>query len=223
MLSTGILNGDFKNIIVLTGAGISTNAGIPDYRTMKGNVNVEIIKNAKPTSGHIFCKVLYDKGWLKRIYTQNIDGLHQKTGLPEDMVVEYHGSIYKNNVIMYNNSISQDVINQTIEDFTDNVDLIPVMGTSLQVAPFCALPNLVNKDCVRALIDKNPENAYINGFHNKKQILNGIDSNILRQKSYIKFGKRFVTLRQFWNRKCKWKQQYIIKSDIDTWVNTINF
>ena len=39
------------------------------------------------------------------------------------------------------------------------------------------LPNLVNKDCVRVLIDKNP--TFVNDFHNKKVILNGIDSNIL--------------------------------------------
>lgn len=233
MLSTRILNGDFKNIIVLTGAGISTNSGIPDYRSANGMLKmftdgqisediINKIKNANPTLGHKFCKYLYDKGWLRRVYTQNIDGLHQKAGLPEEMIIEYHGSIYKNNVVMYDNPISENIIKQTIKDFSQNIDLIIVMGTSLQVAPFCALPNLVNKDCVRALIDKCPEHAYYNNFHNKKYTLNGIDSNILRQKSYVKFGRRVVTLRQFWNVRCRWKQQYVIKSDIDGWVNTIN-
>jgi NAD-dependent SIR2 family protein deacetylase len=233
MLCARIINGDFKNIVVLTGAGISTNAGIPDYRSNKGILETFIkdgltdeIKNiiikAEPTSGHKFCKYLYDKGWLRRVYTQNIDGLHQKVGLPEEFVIEYHGSVHKNNIISYNQKISENVIKQTIEDFTNDIDLIIVMGTSLQVAPFCALPNLVNKKCVRALINIHPEHAYTNDFHNNKRIINGIDSNVLRQKSYVKFGKRVVTLRQSWNNKSKWSQQYIIKSDIDDWCNQFN-
>lgn len=54
--------------------------------------------NVSPTDSHYLCKWLYDKGWLKRVYTQNIDGLYQKTGLPEDLV-EFHGSIAKNNIV----------------------------------------------------------------------------------------------------------------------------
>lgn len=120
MLSDRIINGDFKNIIVLTGAGISTNAGIPDYRSANGMLrmftNSQIsdelynkMKNAKPTIGHNFCKYLHDKGWLRRVYTQNIDGLHQKAGLSEDMIVEFHGSIYKNNVVLYDQPIADNV------------------------------------------------------------------------------------------------------------------
>jgi NAD+-dependent protein deacetylase sirtuin 2 len=144
-----IKNGEFKNIIVVTGAGVSTNAGIADYRSETGlfkelikEFNIEpyqlftksfmdkltnntvyknqlkLIEQAIPTPTHYFCKYLYDKGWLKRVYTQNIDSLHQKAGLPEDVVVEYHGSL-KKNVVLYGDKIDENVIKQTIIDFNE--------------------------------------------------------------------------------------------------------
>lgn len=58
-------------------------------------------ENAIPTPSHHFCKWSNEKGWLVRVYTQNIDGLHHKSGLPDDKIVEYHGSLNKNNVILY--------------------------------------------------------------------------------------------------------------------------
>jgi NAD-dependent SIR2 family protein deacetylase len=197
-IKTRILNNEFKNIIVVTGAGVSTNSGIPDYRSPSGffddlkkefNIQdptllmtrsfvdkcdiydtsiykerIKIFEQAIPTISHNFCKYLYDKNLLRRVYTQNIDGLHQKAGLPDDMAVEYHGSLSKNNVILYGDSIDKKVINQTINDFVDykDVDLIIVMDTSLQVAPFCAIPNLVKKTCTRVLVDKTPSNCYKN-------------------------------------------------------------
>ena len=132
LLNNRIISGEFKNIVIVTGAGISTNAGIPDYRSSSGifsqlmkifpqatdpsnlfsrefvetyNIydhsvykeNLKSIEKAEPTLSHYLCKYLYNKGWLKRIYTQNIDGLHQKAGLPDEFVVEYHGSLFLNN------------------------------------------------------------------------------------------------------------------------------
>eukprot|EP00490_Sorites_sp_Unknown_P012671 CAMPEP_0114671892 /NCGR_PEP_ID=MMETSP0191-20121206/41946_1 /TAXON_ID=126664 /ORGANISM="Sorites sp." /LENGTH=414 /DNA_ID=CAMNT_0001932857 /DNA_START=1601 /DNA_END=2845 /DNA_ORIENTATION=- len=47
----------------------------------------------KPSVTHWFQKLLYDKGKLRRIYTQNIDGLDQKTGLTNDVILNVHGSL----------------------------------------------------------------------------------------------------------------------------------
>ena len=47
----------------------------------------------KPTLAHFFIKVLHDKGKLKRLYTQNIDGLDFQTGLEREKIVNVHGSI----------------------------------------------------------------------------------------------------------------------------------
>lgn len=124
-----INNGLIRNILVLTGAGISTNAGIPDFRGTKGiysnqelkeklNVSVQntftlssfasqpevfykvtkeifypVIKgNHKPTLAHYFIAHLAEKGLLLRNYTQNIDTLEIRAGVPEDKIIEAHGS-----------------------------------------------------------------------------------------------------------------------------------
>lgn len=178
--------------------------------------HIEFILQAQPTATHYFCKTLYDKGLLKRVYTQNIDGLHQKAGLPEDLVVEYHGSLIKNNVVLYGDNISNDVINKTIDDFVNTpVDLVLVMGTSLQVAPFCALPNLVNKHCTRVLVDIKPENTFRNEWTVKKD---PDDMYATSANTTMKFGNRTVTLKSFWQKPSKWKNQHVIKSDCDNWV-----
>lgn len=256
-----IAAGEFKKIIVVTGAGVSTSAGIPDYRSRTGlftelmdefpqarspqdlfsrwfiskykvydhpiyKDRIGVVANAIPTSAHMLCKWLHDKGWLVRVYTQNIDGLHQKAGLPEDMVVEYHGSLVESSVVLYGDDIPQSALAQTTKDFIDNtegIDLILVMGTSLQVAPFCAIPNLVPKSCTRVLVDIHPENALKNDWTAAKRIPECLYdlSTSMRQTSFIKFGKRAVSLRPQWGRHSKWKSQYIIMQDCDTWSNQI--
>ena len=49
-------------------------------------------KEWRPTLAHFFLRLLHDKGLLRRVYTQNIDGLDFHVGLPEDIVVPVHGS-----------------------------------------------------------------------------------------------------------------------------------
>ncbi len=126
-----IKNGEFTNIIICTGAGISTSAGIPDYRSSSGLFStftskypyyepseiftlafrenhpefisdpdylafLEKINSAVPTPAHELCIWLNNKGWIKRVYTQNVDRLHLKAisldkKLPKEKLVEYHG------------------------------------------------------------------------------------------------------------------------------------
>jgi len=108
-----------KRIVGFTGAGISTESGIPDYRSQGGiwekfepvyidefisdeskrllywqrkKALWQGIKNAKLSKTHIFFKELYDNGNLLGLITQNIDGLHEKSGLPKDVIVNLHGS-----------------------------------------------------------------------------------------------------------------------------------
>jgi len=106
----------FSNVIVMVGAGISVNAGIPDFRSSEGlysRISEEVFdlsafcKNPKafystikeffrphePTLTHHFLGLLCDKGCLRRIYTQNIDGLEEKAGIPADKIVYAHGSL----------------------------------------------------------------------------------------------------------------------------------
>ena len=84
-------------------AGISTSAGIPDYRGPNGlwtmskgkPVNLPILGEARPTIAHRICKELLSAGYISRIITQNVDGLHWRSGVPPDRIIELHGSAYR--------------------------------------------------------------------------------------------------------------------------------
>src|SRR5713226_7494570 len=104
--------------VVLTGAGISTESGIPDFRSPTGiwaeydpmeyatiaafrrdPVNVlefyarrfDVLTSAEPNEGHIALAELERSGLVEAIVTQNIDGLHERAGSRD--VIEVHGSI----------------------------------------------------------------------------------------------------------------------------------
>lgn len=229
--------GKYKNIIILTGAGISTNAGFPDY--VSSPENVEDIHSTirekiqdndiKPTLTHQLCVKLHELGYLKRIYTQNIDGLHIKAGLPENMVVDFHGNVC-GNITGFGDKIDNKVLNMVKKDFLDeDVDLLLIMGTSLQIAPFCALPNLPHKNCPRILVDKCPQNVYTNSWSkpmkNKNtgsvtnDRVNGLESHIFKVKSQWKIGKRITTLRPKWLQHST--ETYIFEMDTDKFSSQV--
>ena len=112
-----------NNIVFFGGAGVSTESGIPDFRSKDGLYNQkydyppeEILSHTffynnteefykfykdkmnslkyEPNITHIKLKKLEDMGKLKCVITQNIDGLHTKAGSKN--VLELHGSIYRN-------------------------------------------------------------------------------------------------------------------------------
>jgi NAD-dependent deacetylase len=112
-----------NNIVFFGGAGVSTESGIPDFRSVDGLYNLKykyppekiishsfyksnteefydfyknkmIFLNAKPNIAHIKLAELEKTGKLKAIITQNIDGLHQIAGSKN--VLELHGSIHRN-------------------------------------------------------------------------------------------------------------------------------
>ena len=115
--------GAAERIVVLTGAGISTDSGIPDFRGPNGvwTKNPEAEKlatiehyladpdvrrrawrsrldnpawTATPNAGHLAIVELQRQGRLGAVVTQNVDGLHQKSGVDPDRVVEVHGTIW---------------------------------------------------------------------------------------------------------------------------------
>ncbi|MAI11977.1 MAG: NAD-dependent deacetylase [Rhodospirillaceae bacterium TMED167] len=110
---------DSRHVVMFTGAGISTESGIPDFRSPGGiwtrnkpipfqdyiaseevrratwRRKFEIdktIKDAEPNAGHWAIAQMVNHGQVRKIITQNIDGLHQASGVPEDRVIELHGN-----------------------------------------------------------------------------------------------------------------------------------
>jgi NAD-dependent deacetylase len=110
-----------RRAVAFTGAGVSTESGIPDFRSPQGvwarfdpreftyanfagsregrrrywalgRVTYPLIRAAAPGAAHHALAALYRQGRLERCITQNIDGLHQKAGLPGEAVLELHGN-----------------------------------------------------------------------------------------------------------------------------------
>lgn len=106
-----------QRIVVVCGAGISTSAGIPDFRSSAGlfekyGMEVFILSafqrdpdrfyrfyqefrqgEYQPTPTHRFLKWLQDQGKLMRVYTQNIDGLELAAGVNPELVMQVHGHL----------------------------------------------------------------------------------------------------------------------------------
>ena len=113
---------DSDNIVFFGGAGVSTESGIPDFRSVDGLYNQKwkyppeqilshtffernpeeyyrfyreklVIEGAKPNTAHLKLAELEEAGKLRAVITQNIDGLHQEAGSKK--VLELHGSILR--------------------------------------------------------------------------------------------------------------------------------
>ena len=107
------------NVVVFTGAGISTESGVPDFRSpggiwskMKPIMFQDFVASeerrreawtrafsgragwvgAKPNAGHYAVSHLVASGKVGAVITQNVDNLHQDSGVPDDQVIELHGN-----------------------------------------------------------------------------------------------------------------------------------
>ena len=111
--------GAARQAVAFTGAGISTESGIPDYRSPNGIwtqyrpiafgeflgsaaarreawrrkfASDAVLQGATPNAGHRAIARLIERGSMAAVVTQNIDGLHQASGVPADKVIELHGN-----------------------------------------------------------------------------------------------------------------------------------
>jgi NAD-dependent deacetylase len=111
--------GDAEHVAAFTGAGISTESGIPDFRSKDSlwkrhppipfnefmsseTVRMESwrrkfvmddsYKGAAPNVGHHALARLVDDGRMHAVITQNIDGLHEASGIPKEKIIELHGN-----------------------------------------------------------------------------------------------------------------------------------
>lgn len=94
---------DSRHVVFFTGAGISTSAGIPDFRgpegvwTLKATGQKRTAKtvsmlSAVPTPTHMALVKLQDVGRMHYLISQNVDGLHRKSGVHPDRLSELHGN-----------------------------------------------------------------------------------------------------------------------------------
>ena len=127
--------------VVLTGAGISTESGIPDFRSATGiwatydpleyatieaflrdpvkvwdfyGRRLQVLGEAEPNDGHVVLAELEERGWVQAVITQNIDRLHERAG--SRALVEVHGSIRTSSCLDCG----------TVVPLADVVELLPV-------------------------------------------------------------------------------------------------
>ncbi|MFI4933831.1 MAG: NAD-dependent deacetylase [Caulobacterales bacterium] len=111
--------GEARRVVVFTGAGISTESGVPDFRSPGGVWSQikpiyfqEFVASeakrreawtrtfggrarwvgAKPNAGHLAVARLIHAGKASSVITQNVDNLHQESGVPTDQIIELHGN-----------------------------------------------------------------------------------------------------------------------------------
>ena len=131
-----------SSIVGFTGAGISTESGVPDFRSPNGvwarNRTVEFhefvsseagrveywrqkaeawpaMREAKPNAGHHAFVELHRQGRLLALVTQNIERLHQRSGLPADLVLELHGTTTEAECLTCGDRITSDEACRRIE------------------------------------------------------------------------------------------------------------
>lgn len=187
-----------ESVVFFGGAGVSTESGIPDFRSVDGLYNQKydfppemilsddffygkteefyrfyrdkmLCLDAKPNAAHYKLAELEKAGKLTAVVTQNIDGLHQMAG--SKRVYELHGSVHRNycqkcgknfdarfmlnstgiprcecgglikpDVVLYGESLDQNVINGAVRAIA-SCDMLIIGGTSLAVYPAAGLIN----------------------------------------------------------------------------------
>lgn len=141
-----------KHGVAFTGAGISTESGIPDFRSPGGLwdkyqpiyfdefINSEtmrreswrrkletdkVLSKAEPNAGHKAIATLVRCNKIKSVITQNIDGLHQQSGIADDRVIELHGNRTYAKCLDCENRYALDFI---MQEFRER-DILPVCNS----------------------------------------------------------------------------------------------
>lgn len=186
-----------RRIVFFGGAGVSTESGIPDFRSVDGLYHMKydyppetilshtffvrkpeefyrfyhdkmLCLDAKPNAAHRKLAELEEKGRLKAVITQNIDGLHQLAGSKK--VLELHGSVHRNyctkcgafydahymkaaqgvpkcrecggiikpDVVLYEESLDHQTLSESVS-FISQAEVLIIGGTSLAVYPAAGL------------------------------------------------------------------------------------
>lgn len=225
-----------ENIVFFGGAGVSTESGIPDFRSKDGLYSQDYafsfekilcssffylnpfvffdfyrnkmdVRDKEPNFTHTFLTTLEERGKLKAIITQNIDGLHEKAGSKN--IIALHGSIYNNycikcnkrydvnfifeskkiptcscgfpikpDIVLYGEELSIHTLSLAIEKIK-NADMLIVGGTSLSVFP---------------------ANTLLSYFHGKRLVIINMEKTDFDKDAHLvihhKIGEVFKLLSQ---------------------------
>ena len=202
---------DAKRIVFFGGAGVSTESGIPDFRSANGvfkqkkypfspeyivsheffqlapesfydfYFNEMVFPQAQPNAAHVGLAQLEKMGKLSAVITQNIDGLHQKAG--SQKVLELHGSIHRNYC-------------QRCHKFYRLEELLSQKGV-----PRCSCKGVIKPDVVLygEALDGEVMNQTVNEIEQADVlIIGGTSLNVYPAASFIRFfkGKHLILMNK---------------------------
>lgn len=142
--------------VVFTGAGVSTESGIPDFRSPGGvwdrfdprqmtyqnfvgtaagrraywdigRHSYPLMRKAEPNPAHLAIAELHRLGRLDCCITQNVDGLHQRAGLPDDALIELHGNATRTRCLTCRRPYGRDLVQTWLEEGVD-IPACPACG-----------------------------------------------------------------------------------------------
>ena len=213
MTFSSVRFGDFQDakVVFFTGAGISVESGVPTYRGKGGvwkeydwescacqeafvrdpehvwdfhNYRRELVAKCEPNQGHQLIAQAEQSGQDVTVVTQNIDGLHQRSG--SHRVLELHGSLWRTrcdtcgakessdaaplksircecgaykrpDIVWFGDSLFPEVV-QSVTDALSCCDLLVSVGTSAVVYPAAEMP-MIAKRAGAVLLEINPEDT----------------------------------------------------------------
>ncbi|MFH1092498.1 MAG: Sir2 family NAD-dependent protein deacetylase [Pseudomonadota bacterium] len=183
-------------LVVFTGAGVSTESGLPDFRGPDGmwtrrdkglppRSMTRPWDSVAPNSGHLAVKELQDLGKLKFLISQNVDNLHLKSGIREELLAELHGNMTKLRCQECGLTVDKKAgllvcqcggpLSSSVVDFGQSLpekdlwlaykhsrlsDLFLVVGSSLVVTPAANMPSEALRSGARLVIINQGETPY---------------------------------------------------------------
>ncbi|KAJ3969278.1 class I sirtuins SIR2 family protein [Lentinula raphanica] len=150
-LASHIKSGECKKIALMLGAGVSTAAGIPDFRSLGTGLYANLARlklpypeavfeinffrnnpvpfytlahelypgKFRPTLTHAFIRLLSEHSLLSMCFTQNIDTLERRAGVPHDKIIEAHGSFATQRCIKCQSPYDDDKIKELVVNFAE--------------------------------------------------------------------------------------------------------
>eukprot|EP00056_Hartaetosiga_gracilis_P007815 m.112376 g.112376 ORF g.112376 m.112376 type:complete len:436 (-) comp12784_c0_seq1:2097-3404(-) len=147
-----------KHACIFSGAGLSTSAGIGDYRGKKGKWTEEDTgvtqeeegvpyEKLRPTYSHEAISKLVEMGLIKYVISQNCDGLHVLSGIPLDKISELHGNIYLERCVKCGKTYTRNFY--TLDDASEAIvesGKIP-KGSHIEVCSTCGINHFTGRRC----------------------------------------------------------------------------